>query len=497
MGSKPSKASTDAELYAKYGVLIPPCFAIDGSSSSSSYAMHHFHALIHSAFTSIANMNFKSIRSTCNNKDDDFMQPRLLIKTSPYLNVNCDSALELSMKGPTLYHHNTTSQLAGAFISSHLQNSLEAGIGGNFSNSTRFADKYDYDYNEDDSFIGGYVKYGNSALFTKVLISGNVMYTAGLRYARSIWNDKARIGLGSDWSLSRQDDCNNLRSLVLSCISSSTQVPLFMRSWLALQATDDSLVCAMNAHIPNCIKLYHRDQSLKIPPVSYSYILSMDLNKINSTSNDIDEDSINSRSNQPTNIVHSSSPSQPLKLNFMCNRTDPTSSGYLSVSVSQQIPFDRLVSNPIETRCPKIRNILEWSVEMKRDLAHLKEENLSKSKNNTSSLNAEVCWQVNRGLACKMRVDDDGFQSAFILRRWAHPMITCSLSSGVKKDGKHYQGVGLIIETSPTNNSNGQKYPDQPMQTLEMTPITKKALDLGNGSSIQISRRRSCKNLVY
>ena len=470
MGSKPSKAYTDTELYAKYGVLVPPIFAIEGNSSLSSAEMtlHHFQALLTSAFRT---------SETKLNEHAKFMKPSLVIQASPYLNDTsvCDSALKLSMKSndekeaSVMNVNPTSTSLTGVFISNDSKSFLQSGIGGTFSNN-----------NSNRSYAGGYIKFGDAAVFTKV--SGDMKYTAGARYARTIWDGNARMAIGSTWSLSRQNNYENLRSLLSSVMMSSrSSIPMPMYSWLALQMSDDSMFCAVEAHSPNCLQIYNRELNTQ-PLLSYSYMLSMDLNKI-SGAKSLNEDSNNARTPPP-----------PLKFNILCDRTGSNSNGTLSVSVSQQISFDRTVSNPIETRCPKIRNVLAWSVETKKELAQLSS---SVSKNNQpSSLNASLCWQINRGLACKLNVDDDGVHSGLIFKRWAHPMITCTLLSGVKKNGQPYQGVGLVVETTPVDDLNQQAYPEKPLQSSDTIPKTKQVLDLGNGSAVQVSRRRSYRNIV-
>jgi len=202
------------------------------------------------------------------------------------------------------------------------------------------------------------------------------------------------------------------------------------------------------------------------------------------------------------------------------NNSSSSSSGEVSASISQVVPFDRLVQNPLDdSGCPRIRNTIAWAVEMKKrytttntNTNDSSASNASNDTNTKSLLSAGVSWQVNRGLAYKLTITPDNvLRGAMILRRWAHPMITCSLlcdvggpnGSGGNSGSAmvHRSGIGLHIETGPppaaaaaSSSSSSSLYPDDPVLDAaedDRRHETKRSLNLGQGRSIEVSTASS------
>jgi len=108
----------------------------------------------------------------------------------------------------------------------------------------------------------------------------------------------------------------------------------------------------------------------------------------------------------------------------------------LSASVSQVVSFDRQVLNILEDRCPKIRNTVSWAVEL-----------TSSELEPKSSLCAAVAWQMNRNIATKVRVDQQGMTAALLVKRWAFPGLTLSILGGYKSQ-QPFWGLGVQLDTS-------------------------------------------------
>jgi hypothetical protein len=137
----------------------------------------------------------------------------------------------------------------------------------------------------------------------------------------------------------------------------------------------------------------------------------------------------------------------------------------------------------LEHRCPKIRNTVAWAVEMSTRSTNTSSTNSHSSKpsipNNSttntnattstsntsttssSSLAAAVAWQMNRNLATKIRVHQEGITAALLVKRWAYPGVTLSLLGGYRYGGSgggniqqtpFSYGLGVQLDTSLYNN---------------------------------------------
>jgi len=185
-----------------------------------------------------------------------------------------------------------------------------------------------------------------------------------------------------------------------------------------------------------------------------------------------------------------------------CTSRGSVSTGEVSASISQVVSFDRLLQNPMDdSGCPRIRNTVAWAVEMKkRYYSNTNGNDNDGSTKSKSLLSAGVSWQVNRGLAYKLAITPDNvLRGAMILRRWAHPMITCSLLCDVGPKGMVHRGIGLHVETGPaaslssssSSSSSSSLYPDGPLFDAaaedDRRHETKRSLNLGRGRSIEVS----------
>jgi len=137
-----------------------------------------------------------------------------------------------------------------------------------------------------------------------------------------------------------------------------------------------------------------------------------------------------------------------------------------SATVSQTLTYDRLVGNPMEERCPKIRNTVSWAARVSRSTSQTNTFGILGDKvqlNSIANLTAAATWQLNRGLAFKCRFDArEGADFAMILKRWAHPRVTASIlfgsdppsslpsnSLGGGRPWRGFRGLGIQIETGP------------------------------------------------
>ena len=144
-----------------------------------------------------------------------------------------------------------------------------------------------------------------------------------------------------------------------------------------------------------------------------------------------------------------------------------------AATISQTFTFDRYVTNPLEQRCPKIRNTVSWAVRLKRSVSSRDgygplsgSEGVANSRNSAgtateTSLTAGISYQMNRGLCYKVNADSKGgMTAAIMLKRWAHPRITASALVGTgpvggtkTSSGIGFKGLCLQIESGPLPSS--------------------------------------------
>ena len=146
-----------------------------------------------------------------------------------------------------------------------------------------------------------------------------------------------------------------------------------------------------------------------------------------------------------------------------------------AATISQTFTFDRYVTNPLEQRCPKIRNTVSWAVRLKRSVSSrdgygplsgstgVANANSGNGTNAAAetSLTAGVSYQMNRGLCYKVNADSTGGMTvAIMLKRWAHPRITASALVGTgpvggtkTSSGIGFKGLCLQIESGPLPSS--------------------------------------------
>lgn len=129
-------------------------------------------------------------------------------------------------------------------------------------------------------------------------------------------------------------------------------------------------------------------------------------------------------------------------LTIALSRVDQSPSSSLSaMSLSQVVHFDRFQLNPMEDRAPRIRNTLAWTLRMEQQVHDTE---------SSTRLMLGGAWQINRGLALKAVIDQQGgVTSAVILKRWKHPRVSCSVlcRQANVRSSPGFLGIGLEIET--------------------------------------------------
>mmetsp|Transcript_21374 Transcript_21374/g.27559 ORF Transcript_21374/g.27559 Transcript_21374/m.27559 type:complete len:131 (+) Transcript_21374:1200-1592(+) len=102
------------------------------------------------------------------------------------------------------------------------------------------------------------------------------------------------------------------------------------------------------------------------------------------------------------------------------------------------------------------------------------------------NLCASLCWQANRGLACKINANSNGaIEGALIFRKWTYPTTTFSLLGGVR-DGNFHKSIGFTIETA--KEEDNPYYVQGPGRPSRNFPKTKRSLvdvNLKSKSSLQ------------
>ncbi|GKY90760.1 hypothetical protein MPSEU_000048900 [Mayamaea pseudoterrestris] len=133
-----------------------------------------------------------------------------------------------------------------------------------------------------------------------------------------------------------------------------------------------------------------------------------------------------------------------------------------SLSISQEIPFDRYQFNPSEDRAPKVRNSFAWTIKLEQSQSQVAGEAeavaaASTIINTTSSLPSSsprlsigAAWQINRAVGVKTVMDDSGCTMALVLRRWSQPRLACSLI--LQHDAM--MGVALELESGHLRSVN-------------------------------------------
>jgi hypothetical protein len=140
----------------------------------------------------------------------------------------------------------------------------------------------------------------------------------------------------------------------------------------------------------------------------------------------------------------------------------PTSS---SMGLSQTLQWDRWILNPVEVKCPKIRNTLAWTVQ------------LEKLGDREATPKAGVEWQLNRAVAIKV-VAQPHLTGAIIFKRWQQPRIVCSVLVGRGKYGQvGFQGLGVQLEIgSSDGDSDLYQQGSKPTIVSTQVPPTKATL---------------------
>jgi len=180
------------------------------------------------------------------------------------------------------------------------------------------------------------------------------------------------------------------------------------------------------------------------------------------------------KSNESVDTFENSSAS-PFRMSVHGRHYLNSNESEVTLSISQCIPFIRPVLDPF-AELASIQNTIVWCVEHKQSI---QKDDQNNSKNLGSyvkkgNLCASLCWQANRGLACKINASSNGaIEGAFIFRKWTYPTTTFSLLGGVR-DGKFHKSIGFTIETAKEeDNPYYVQGPECPSQNF---PKTKKSL---------------------
>lgn len=157
------------------------------------------------------------------------------------------------------------------------------------------------------------------------------------------------------------------------------------------------------------------------------------------------------------NMSNSSSSSPPLWLTMTSNSDSSV------INISQLLSFDRINLNPLDMRAPKVRNAFGWAVQVEKPSPNSRSEYDS----TPSQVSVAAAWQYNRNLAFKLigttsettspgsSAGDTSINRNYtctlgvLLKRWKQPRITCSLLGryDFKTQKSSFVGIGLELET--------------------------------------------------
>lgn len=450
MGSDNSKPDTakDQDQSEYYEVLVPPSFAIGTFQHDlQSYA----HALMRSPIVYERPSNAAAVLF---NED---MHPRFTIKASSFLtstgNASYDEVSDNQDASFRVSFHPEmgSSSIRGAWLNDY-RNGFEVGTylkSSNFGKSNEVLGLNSPASNQIGAFLKrgpfvGYLKRSdyNSNLKGKEcikddcrlpLLSGKFL-TIGLRLDRQfIFEDEqsARYGVGMEFLQDENDKSHRLA-----------------KSWLAMKKKTFVVGSEMLMPAPT------NENGIDVEKGVLSFILD--------------------KSNESVDTFENSSAS-PFRMSVHGRHCLKSNESEISLSISQCIPFLRTVLDPFEDLA-SIQNTIVWCVEHRQSI---RKDDQNKSKNLSTyikkgNLCASLCWQANKGLACKINANSDGaIEGAFIFRKWTHPMTTFSLLGGVR-DGKFHKSIGFTIETAKEeDNPHYVQGPERPSQNF---PKTKKSL---------------------
>mmetsp|Transcript_406 Transcript_406/g.632 ORF Transcript_406/g.632 Transcript_406/m.632 type:complete len:586 (-) Transcript_406:285-2042(-) len=448
-----------------------------------------------------------------------------------------------SISGAMLHHRTASSSSQNS-----MNMNITAGCGGQFTNSVVNGACFIAAGNAAVycSMIDADADTDKSQRYERVL---GVRYSADVNHVNQQQQHQRSWRVGCGTALSRHAPLFVQRRPPSSSSSSTTTAyndddndMMMVKSWVALCSSDDAVRASVEAKYPaqaaatalkersniigNLLHITGASGGSASVPGELSCMLSMDLrgsSSISSSDGDDDDDSggissvppitLNLQNHiqyHPTTHTHSHTHEESLSSSssgVMNTSSSSSSSGEVSASISQVVSFDRPVYNPMdESGCPRIRNTVAWAVEMKKRYnihsnvptnSSSDDGNAATTSNNDDDnlLSAGVSWQVNRGLAYKLAITPNNvLRGAMILRRWAHPMITCSLLCDVGPKGMVNRGIGLHVETGPSalssSSSSSSLYPDGPVideAEDDRRHETKRSLNLGHGRSIEVS----------
>ncbi|CAB9526481.1 expressed unknown protein [Seminavis robusta] len=153
-----------------------------------------------------------------------------------------------------------------------------------------------------------------------------------------------------------------------------------------------------------------------------------------------------------------------------------------TIHVSQLLTLDRLNFNVLDTRAPRVRNTVGWTVQLE-----------TKPNDASSSLSVAGVWQCNRAVAVKVVGTSQSSSSSaqqqqpnnysmtygLLMKRWKQPRMTCSLLGRFDFQTKKstFLGIGLEVETDALGGDDSLYAPGgESAQVPDDTPETKASL---------------------
>lgn len=457
--SKPDTAKDQDQDPSKYSeVLVPPSFAIGTFQHDlQSYA----HALMRSPIVYERPSNAAAVLF---NED---MHPRFTIKASSFLtstgNVsnaevgdNQDASLRASFD-PVM----GSSSIRGAWLND-FRNGFEVGTYLKASNFSKYNEVLGLNSSAPDQ-IGTFLKRGPFVGYLKrsdydynrkgkdcikddyrlPLLSGKFL-AIGLRLDRQfIFEDEqsARYGVGMEFLQDENDKSHRLA-----------------KSWLAMKKKTFVLGSELLMPAPT-----HKN-GIDVEKGVISFILD--------------------KSNESVDTFENSSAS-PFRMSVYGRHCLNSNESEISLSISQCIPFLRTVLDPFE-EVASIQNTIVWCVEHKQSIQ--KDDQNKSNYVKKGNLCASLCWQANRGLACKINANNNGaIEGALIFRKWTYPSTTFSLLGGVR-DGKFHKSIGFTISAKEEDNPYYVEGPERPSRNVPKTKIS--LVDVNSMSKSRLQGRQ-------
>jgi len=223
-------------------------------------------------------------------------------------------------------------------------------------------------------------------------------------------------------------------------------------AYIVCNSLPDGWLASVQAEIPISRDKTFKElrESTSTWPNLRSYLFSFDLNRLNN----FFSTSTQSLTQLDSPIVlsfHNVHANEGEMIGSSCNANVP------AITVSQYIPMERIIFNPLEDRGPEIRNTLSWAFQIRQPSVNDESPNSAaigsaNERPKRNVLRAAVAWQVNRNLCTKLHFDTrDGLILGIIIKRWAHPRLTTSVLFSEEGKSRRFglKGVCVQAETGP------------------------------------------------